>query len=221
MRAAPIADSCKSATHVVETQWIPSRLAVAKLFAFKSSLISMNYITGRPPFVSGGRCWLKSEQRSFVITGLPVRPSHKFGFRSSVSKNGLPGEGRHEGLVPRNDVFTNGFMWFSLARTLARILFVPRLRSPWKTHKALRTWRRLLERVVQILKSAIKQAHLTNADEDTVSRHPSPTTPHQPSATRHPPPVTRHPPPATRGKVLPLFSRPTFLEVPFATPQSC
>ena len=25
------------------------------------------HITGRPPSVSGGRCWLKSEQRSFVI----------------------------------------------------------------------------------------------------------------------------------------------------------
>ena len=25
------------------------------------------YITGRPPSVSGGRCWLKYEQRSFVI----------------------------------------------------------------------------------------------------------------------------------------------------------
>ena len=70
-------------------------------------------------------------------------PSHKMGFRSSAAKNGLPGEGRHEGLVPRNDVLTSGFIWFSLARTLARILFVPRLRSPWKTHKALRTWRRL------------------------------------------------------------------------------
>ena len=76
-----------------------------------------------------------------LITGLPVRPSHKMGFRSSVSKSGLPGEGRHEGLVPRNDVLTNGFIWFSLARSLTRILFVPRLRSPWKTHKALRTWR--------------------------------------------------------------------------------
>ena len=32
-----------------------------------------------------------------------MRPSHKFGFWSSVQKNGLPGEGRHEGLVPRND----------------------------------------------------------------------------------------------------------------------
>ena len=69
---------------------------------------------------------------------------HKMGFRSSAAKNGLPGEGRHDGLVPRNDVLTNGFIWFSLARTLARILFVPRLRSPWKTQKALRTWRRLL-----------------------------------------------------------------------------
>ena len=37
-------------------------------------------------------------------------PSHKMGFRSSVSKSGLPGEGRHEGLVPRNDVLTNGFI---------------------------------------------------------------------------------------------------------------
>ena len=70
-------------------------------------------------------------------------PSHKMGFRSSAAKNGFPGEGRHEGLVPRNHVVTNGFIWFSLARTLARILFVPRLRSPWKTHKALRTWRGL------------------------------------------------------------------------------
>ena len=39
----------------------------------------------------------------YFITGLPVRPSYKFGFRSSVQNNGLPGEGRHEGLVPRND----------------------------------------------------------------------------------------------------------------------
>ena len=61
-----------------------------------------------------------------------MRPSHKFGFRSPVSKNRHPGEGGHEGLVPRNDVLTNGFIGFSLARTLARILFVPRLRSPEK-----------------------------------------------------------------------------------------
>ena len=45
-----------------------------------------------------------------LVTGLPVRASHKMGFRSSVSKSGLPGEGRHEGLVPRNDVLTNGFI---------------------------------------------------------------------------------------------------------------
>ena len=37
-------------------------------------------------------------------------PSHKMGFRSSAAKNGLPGEGRHDGLVPRNDVLTNGFV---------------------------------------------------------------------------------------------------------------
>ena len=47
---------------------------------------------------------------STIITGLPVRPSHKMGFRSSVSKSGLPGEGRHKGLVRRNDVLTNGFI---------------------------------------------------------------------------------------------------------------
>ena len=46
-------------------------------------------------------------------------------------KNGLPGEERHEGLVPRNDVLTGGFIRFSLARTLTRIIFlVPRLRPP-------------------------------------------------------------------------------------------
>ena len=42
------------------------------------------------------------------------------GFRPSGQKNGFPGEGRHEGLVPRNDVLTNGFIGFSLARTLAQ-----------------------------------------------------------------------------------------------------
>ena len=32
--------------------------------------------------------------------------------------------------MPRNDVLTNGFIRFSLARTLARILFLPRLPPP-------------------------------------------------------------------------------------------
>ena len=44
----------------------------------------------------------------------PGLPSYKFGFRSSVQENGPPGEGRHEGLVPRNDVLKNGFIRFSL-----------------------------------------------------------------------------------------------------------
>ena len=35
---------------------------------------------------------------AWIVTGLPVWPSHKMG------------EGRHEGLVPRNDVLTNGFI---------------------------------------------------------------------------------------------------------------
>ena len=38
-------------------------------------------------------------------------PSHKMDFRSSAAKNGLPGEGRHEGLVPRNYVLTSGFIF--------------------------------------------------------------------------------------------------------------
>ena len=69
----------------------------------------------------------------------PSKPVYKFGFRSSVQKNGLPGEGRHEGLVPRNDVLTTGFIRFSLPRTLARIFFVPRLRpSPPPSQKPRR-----------------------------------------------------------------------------------
>ena len=60
----------------------------------------------------------------FIISGLPVRPSRKFGFRSSVSKSGLPGEGRHDGLVPKRC----SQKWFHMifSRSLARILFVPR-----------------------------------------------------------------------------------------------
>ena len=56
-----------------------------------------------------------------LITGLP---SFKFGFRSSVQEKRSPEEGRHEGLVPRNDVLTIGFIGFSFARTLAPILSV-------------------------------------------------------------------------------------------------
>ena len=49
-----------------------------------------------------------------LVTGLPGKPSHKMGFRSSVSQSGHPGEGKHEGLVRRN-VLTNSFIGFSLA----------------------------------------------------------------------------------------------------------
>ena len=67
-----------------------------------------------------------------IITGLPLSGHARLRFRfSSVLKNGLPGEGRYEGLVPRNDVLTGGFIRFSFARTLTRIIFlVPRLRYP-------------------------------------------------------------------------------------------
>ena len=78
-----------------------------------------------PPFEK--KKSLGTRLKSMLFTGLPLLglPSYKFSFRSSVQKNGPPGEGRHEGLVPRNDVRTNGFIRFSLARTLAPILFVP------------------------------------------------------------------------------------------------
>ena len=51
-------------------------------------------------------------------------------FRSSPQENEHPEEGRHEGLVLRNDVLTSVFIWFFLTRTLAQIFFVPRLRPP-------------------------------------------------------------------------------------------
>ena len=51
----------------------------------------------------------------FLVTGLLGKPSHKMGFRSSVSQSGHPGEGKHESLVRRNDVLTNGVIGFSLA----------------------------------------------------------------------------------------------------------
>ena len=47
-----------------------------------------------------------------------------------MQKNGPLGEERHEGLLPRNDVLTNGFIGFFLAGTLAGILLVPRLSPP-------------------------------------------------------------------------------------------
>ena len=52
----------------------------------------------------------KDDCRGAFITGLPVRPVIKWAFGPAVSKSGLPGEGRHQGLVPRNDVLTNGFI---------------------------------------------------------------------------------------------------------------
>ena len=52
---------CAGDTHIT--------YAGADLHSMQSSLNrdSVSNITGRPPSVSGGRCWLKSEQRSFVI----------------------------------------------------------------------------------------------------------------------------------------------------------
>ena len=44
--------------------------------------------------------YLEQRQRQQLpvpIIGLPVRPSYKFGFRSSVQKNGLPGGGKTRG----------------------------------------------------------------------------------------------------------------------------
>ena len=59
------------------------------------------------------RVWYRGTMFSQMVSydyWAACAPSHKMGFRSSVAKSGLPGEGRHEGLVPRNDVLTNGFI---------------------------------------------------------------------------------------------------------------
>ena len=107
---------------------------------------------GRGKKARGGRWNCISSHRPpraccfFIITGLPVRPSHKFGFRSSVSKSGLPGEGRHEGLVPRNDVLTNGFMRFSrgaLHGYFLYLVFIFRVRSIGKSGFRISTLRSL------------------------------------------------------------------------------
>ena len=58
---------------------------------------------------------LDGEMRRRLITGLPGKPSHNMGYRSSESQSGHPGEGKDEGLVRRNDVLTNGFIGFYLA----------------------------------------------------------------------------------------------------------
>ena len=84
------------------------------------------------------KLWSRFAEKRFLLLGFPFQdtPSYNFGFRSSVQKNGLPGEGRHGGLVPRNDVLTNGFIPFFLALTLPRIFFANRL-HPLETQKAL------------------------------------------------------------------------------------
>ena len=65
-----------------------------------------------------------------LLLGCPASPVINSFFGRLCRKTVIRGR-RHEDLVPRNDVLTNGFIGFSLARTLAWILFVPRLRSPW------------------------------------------------------------------------------------------
>ena len=58
------------------------------------------------------KLWSRFAEKRFLLLGFPFQdtPSYNFGFRSSVQKNGLPGEERHGGLVPRNDVLRNGFI---------------------------------------------------------------------------------------------------------------
>ena len=61
--------------------YIPRDLAESK-----SRCTSSRQLTGRPPSVSGGRCWLKSEQWSFVIHRT-VRNIPKFKDRASWSRD--------------------------------------------------------------------------------------------------------------------------------------
>ena len=62
-----------------------------------------------------------------LLLGCPFQgmPGYDFGFRLCWKT----GSREREGQVPRNDVLTGGFIRFSFARTLTRIIFlVPRLR---------------------------------------------------------------------------------------------
>ena len=71
------------------------------------------------------KLWSRFAEKRFLLLGCLFQstPSYNFGFWSFVQKNDLPGEGRHGGLVPRNDVLTNGFILFFLALTLPRNFF--------------------------------------------------------------------------------------------------
>ena len=76
------------------------------------------------------KLWSRFAEKRFLLLGFPFQdtPSYNFGFRSSVQKNSLPGEERHWGLLPRNDVLRNCFIPFFLTLTLPRIFYVPCLR---------------------------------------------------------------------------------------------
>ena len=70
-----------------------------------------------------------NKKRLFLLLGSPFQ---SFPVINSVfgrlCRKTVPGGGKTRGLVPRDDVLTNSFIRFSLARTLARILIVPVLR---------------------------------------------------------------------------------------------
>ena len=72
-----------------------------------------------------------NKKRLFLLLGCPFQGclviNSVFG---RLCRKTVPGGGKTRGLVPRDDVLTNGFIRFSLARTLARILIVPVLRPP-------------------------------------------------------------------------------------------
>ena len=72
-----------------------------------------------------------NKKRLFLLLGCPVINS-VFG---RLCRKTVPGGGRTRGLVPRDDVLTDGFIRFFLARTLARILIVPVLRPPQKPRR--------------------------------------------------------------------------------------
>ena len=70
-----------------------------------------------------------NKKRLFLLLGCPFQGfpviNSVFG---SLCRKMVPGGGKTRGLVPRDDVLTNSFIRFSLARILARILIVPVLR---------------------------------------------------------------------------------------------
>ena len=59
-----------------------------------------------PRFLSNLQATTELTLKECLVTGLPVRPSHKMGFRSSAAKNGLPGGREDMRVLYRETMFS-------------------------------------------------------------------------------------------------------------------